>query len=154
MSSSTLPGASPDDNFIRQILENTRTIAVVGISDEVGRPSHRVSAYLKRKGYIIIPVNPTIPWVLGEKSYPDILHIPDRVDVVLLFRRSEMVMPHVKEAIQIGAKVVWMQEGIVNETAAELARSAGLSVVMDTCMLVKHRELANRGSLHPDQDSS
>lgn len=123
---------------IASILANTRTIAVVGISDRQERPAHSVPAYLQAVGYRIIPVNPNLDSVLGEKAYPDLHAVPDPVDLVLLFRRSEDVPPHVEEAIAIGAKAIWMQSGIVNSVAAAQARDAGLSVVMDACMRTEH----------------
>jgi predicted CoA-binding protein/anti-sigma regulatory factor (Ser/Thr protein kinase) len=131
----------PDDDTLRQILENTRTIAVVGITDKAELPSYAVPAYLQRQGYRIIPVNPHIQEVLGEKSYTDLPSIPEPIDTVLIFRRSEVVPPIVDEAIKIGAKVVWMQEGIVHEEAASVALDAGLQVVMNTCMRVQHKRL-------------
>lgn len=118
---------------IQQIL-NYKTIAVVGLSPKPERPSCRVADYLKSVGYKIIPVNPGQQQILGEKCYPSLTAIPEKVEVVDIFRRSEEVLPVVQEAIRIGAKVVWMQEGIVNEAAAELARANGLKVVMDRCM--------------------
>ncbi len=133
--------AQPDDDTLRQILENTRTIAVVGITDKAELPSYAVPAYLQRQGYRIIPVNPYLQEVLGEKSYTDLSSIPEPVDTVLLFRRSEVVPPIVDEAIKVGAKVVWMQEGIINEEAASVALDAGLQVVMNTCMRVQHKRL-------------
>jgi signal transduction histidine kinase/predicted CoA-binding protein len=129
-----------DEDFNR-ILESTKTIAVVGISDKTGQTNHSVPAYLQSQGYRIIPVNPNIDEVLGEKSYPDLLSIPDKVDVVEVFRRNEAVPEVVDQAIEIGAKVVWMQEGVINEMAAETAREAGLEVVMDTCMRATHKRL-------------
>ena len=122
-----------------KILENSHRIAVVGISARADRPAYSVPAYLQEKGYQIVPVNPNLKEVLGEKAYPDLLSIPEKVDVVQIFRRSEDVPQIVEQAIQVGAKVVWMQEGIVNEQAAERARQAGLEVVMDECMRSAHR---------------
>ncbi len=113
---------------------NYRTIAVVGISDDPERPSHFVASFLESKGYKIIPVNPKLTEWEGKKCYPDLRSIPEKVDVVDIFRRSEAVPPIVEEAIKIKAKVVWMQEGIVNEEAAAKARDAGIEVVMDRCM--------------------
>ena len=129
------------DKKLQEILENTRTIAVVGITGHKDLPSYSVPAYLQSQGYQIIPVNPNLEQILGEKAYPDLLTIPDPVDVVLIFRRSETVPPIVDQAIEIGAKVIWMQEGIVNESAANAAREAGLDVVMDTCMRATHKRL-------------
>ncbi len=123
---------------------NFKTIAVVGISDDPERPSHFVASFLESHGYKIIPVNPKLTEWEGKKCYPDLLSIPEKVDVVDIFRRSEAVPPIVDEAIKIKAKVVWMQEGIVNEEAAEKARAAGIEVVMDRCM--KKEYLRLRGS--------
>ena len=111
-----------------------RTIAVVGISDDPTRPSHYVSTFLEKHGYNIVPVNPKLIQWEGKKCYPDLLSIPVKVDVVDIFRRSEAVPPVVDEAIAIKAKVVWMQEGIINEEAAAKAKEAGIEVVMDKCM--------------------
>ena len=122
-----------DDQMLR-ILRNAKTIAVVGMSTQPERPSHSVPAYLQAHGYRIIPVNPSLDQALGEQAYPDLLSVPEPVDVVDIFRRSEDVQPIVEQAIRVGAKVIWMQEGIVNEEAADLARRAGLEVVMDACM--------------------
>ena len=126
---------------IKKILTESKTIAVVGLSPKEDRPSYRVATYLKSQGYRIIPVNPNAQEILGEKSYPDLRSIPGKIDVVDIFRKSEDVPPIVDEAIQAGAKAVWMQEDIVNEPAAQKARSAGLLVVMDRCMLKEHRKL-------------
>ena len=125
----------------KKILTESKTIAVVGLSPKEDRPSYRVADYLKSKGYRIIPVNPNAQEILGEKSYPDLASIPGDIDVVDIFRKSEDVPPVVDEAIKTGAKAVWMQEGIVNEPAARKARSAGLLVVMDRCMLKEHKKL-------------
>lgn len=141
------PIAKPTLEELRQILTATRTIAVVGLSDKPDRPSHAVAAYLQRQGYRIIPVNPNLATVLGEKSYPSVRDIPEPVDVVEIFRRAEDVPPIVEDAIVKGAKVVWMQLGIVNETAAIRARAAGVRVVMDNCMEVTHRALRLSGKL-------
>jgi len=136
---------------IREILQNYRTIAVVGLSQDPHKDSHRVAAYLKTHGYRIIPVNPSAQEVLGEKSYPTLLDIPEEIqktiEVVDVFRRSEDVPPIVEQAISLKKKlghpfVVWMQLGIANEEAAQAARRAGLVVVMDRCLMVEHRRLA------------
>jgi hypothetical protein len=124
---------------IHRLLDTTKTIAVVGLSSRPGRPGYYVPAYLQAQGYRIIPVNPFIESALGEKSYPDLLAVPEPVELVLLFRRSEAVPPFVDQAIEIGAKAVWMQLGIVNQAASKKARQAGLDVVMDACMLVEHK---------------
>lgn len=113
---------------------NYKTIAVVGVSDDPTRPSHFVASFMEDHGYTIIPVNPKLTEWEGKKCYTDLLSIPVKVDIVDIFRRSEAVPPIVDEAIAIKAKVVWMQEGIVNEEAAAKARKAGIEVVMDKCM--------------------
>lgn len=126
-----------------KILQSARTIAVVGLSGKRYRPSHGVAEYLKRSGYRIIPVNPAETEVLGEKCYPDLDSVPGEVDVVDIFRRSEFVPEVVEAAIRKGAKVIWMQEGVINEEAARRAREAGLTVVMDRCILKDHSRLAH-----------
>jgi len=125
-----------------EILSQYRTVAVVGASDNPERASHRVACYLMQNGYRVIPVNPQSPQVLGQTSYPDLSAIPEKVEIVDIFRRPEEVMPIVDQAIAIGAKVVWMQEGIINEAAAVKAREAGLEVIMDHCMLKEHSRLS------------
>ncbi len=129
------------------IFRDARTIAVVGLSPNPERPSHDVAAHIQAAGYRIIPVNPMASEVLGQKSYAALAEVPERVDVVDIFRRSEDVPPIVDEAIRIGARVVWMQEGVVHEAAAEKARAAGLTVVMDRCMLKEHSRLSAEGRL-------
>lgn len=123
---------------IPEILTSCRTLAVVGLSSRVWRPSFAVSEYMQSVGYRIIPVNPNETEVLGEKAWPALDAIPDPVDLVNIFRRPEHVPEIVESAIGIGARVVWMQEGIVNEGAARRAREAGLEVVMDRCLLKEH----------------
>jgi len=125
-----------------KILNEYRTVAIVGLSPDPSRPSHMVASYLARNGYNVIPVNPEAQEILGESSYPDLGSIPKRVEIVDIFRRSEEVMPIVDEAIKIGAKVVWMQEGVINEEAASRARDAGLLVVMNKCMFKEHQRLS------------
>lgn len=127
------------DQQIDKILKEARTIAVVGLSDKPERASYRVSSYMQRQGFRIIPVNPTIQSSLGETAYPDLASVPEKIDLVDIFRRSEEVPPIVDQAIQLGARAVWMQEGIVNEEAAAKAAAAGLDVVMDRCIMVEHR---------------
>jgi hypothetical protein len=122
-------------------LRAAKTIAVVGLSGRRFRPSHGVAEYLQRAGYRVIPVNPLETEVLGEKSYPNLSSVPLPVDIVDVFRRSEYVPEIVEEAIRIGAKMVWMQEGVVHEQAARRAQVAGLKVVMDRCILKEHRRL-------------
>jgi len=130
-----------DDNKIRQILEESKTVAVVGLSPKPERDSYEVAHYLQNAGYTIIPVNPMAEEILGEKVCPDLASIPQKVDIVDIFRRSEHVGPIVEEAIAIGAKTVWMQLGVINEEAAQKASDAGLNVVMDLCILREHRRL-------------
>ena len=129
------------DKEMKDILLSAKTIASVGLSSNQEKESYWIVSYLKEQGYRIIPVNPTATEILGEKVYPSLSAIPDKVDVVQVFRKSEDVPPVVDEAIKIGAKVVWMQEGIVNEEAAKKAREAGLQVIMDACMRATHRRL-------------
>ena len=127
---------------IKEILAQTKTIAVVGLSPKENRPSYLVAHYLMAAGYTIIPVNPGQSEILGQKCYASLLEIPQKVDVVDIFRRPEEVGPVVDQAVTIGAKVVWMQEGIVNQEAAAVARAAGLKVIMDRCLKVDHATLA------------
>ena len=124
----------PTDAELAKILASVRNIAVVGMSGDVTRPAHQVPAFLKQHGYRIIPVNPTLTDALGEKAYPELRAVPDPIDAVLVFVRSEAVPGVVEQAIDIGAHTIWMQEGIINIEAAERARAAGLTVVMDRCM--------------------
>ena len=133
-----------DDEKLRKIIETYKNVAVVGISDRSELPANSVPAYLKDHGYRIYPVNPYLEEVLGQKVYPNLSSIEDPVDIVLIFRRSEVVPPIVDEAIKIGAKVVWMQEGIINEQAASTALEAGLEVVMNTCMRATHKRLISK----------
>ena len=132
-----------------EILNSSRTIAVVGLSPEPNRPSYQVARYLKEQGYRIVPVNPGAKEILGEPCYPDLSSIPEVVDAVDIFRRSEEVPAVVEEAIRIGAKAVWMQEGVTDEAAAARAREAGLLVVMDKCMLKQHRRLKAKRKTSP-----
>jgi predicted CoA-binding protein len=129
-----------------EILNFSRVVAVVGLSSKPDRPSYKVASYLKEQGYRIIPVNPAEKEILGEPCYPDLASIPESVDVVDIFRPSEEVLPIVEEAIRIGAKAVWMQEGVINEEAANRAEEAGLRVVMDKCMGKEHRNLRSGGA--------
>ncbi len=126
---------------IPEILKNSRTIAVVGLSGSPMRVSNGVSAYMQRSGYRIIPVNPQETEVLGERSYGRLEDVPEKIDIVNVFRRPEFTPEIVESAIKVGAKVVWMQEGVVNEAAAARAREAGLEVVMDKCILKEHRKM-------------
>lgn len=127
-----------DEKVIEKILANYRTVAVVGISDKPERASNGVAFYLQSHGYRIIPVNPMLTSVLGEKAYPDLLSIPGDIEVVDIFRRSDQVAPIVDEAIAKGAKAIWMQEGVVDEVSARKASDHGLDVVMDRCMMKEH----------------
>ena len=129
------------DKELKDILLSSKTIASVGLSSNQEKDSFWIVSYLQEQGYRIIPVNPTATEILGEKVYPNLEAIPDKVDVVQVFRKSEDVPPVVDSAIKIGAKVVWMQAGIVNAEAAQKAREAGLQVVMDACMRMTHRRL-------------
>src|SRR3989338_7637869 len=126
---------------MKDLFNSIKTIAVVGLSDKPDRPSYVVADYLKRHGFKIIPVNPTIESTLGEKSYPSLDKIPEPIDVVDVFRQPQYVDEVMDAAIKIGAKVVWLQEGIVNQKAAQKGRAAGLTVVMDKCMRKKHKKL-------------
>ena len=129
------------DDVIDRILSAAKTVAVVGLSDKPDRPSHVVARYLREKGYRVIPVNPMIREVLGEKSYASLAEIPGGVDLVDVFRKSETVPAIAEEAIRIGAKYFWMQEGVVNEEARTRLAAAGIPVVMDRCV---KKELAKR----------
>ena len=124
---------------ITELLTRSKTVAVVGLSDSPLRPSHGVSAYMQTHGYRIIPVNPQITEALGERAYASLLDVPEKIDIVNIFRRSEFVEEVVDHAIRIKVPVIWMQEQVVNEAAAEKARKAGLFVVMDRCILKEHR---------------
>ena len=126
---------------IADILAAAHTIAVIGLSARRFRPSYGVAEYMQRAGYRIIPVNPTVTEVLGEKCYPSLDAVPEPVDIVDIFRRSEHVPENVEAAIRKGAKAIWMQEGVVHEEAARRAESAGLTVVMDRCILKDHRRM-------------
>ncbi len=130
-----------NDQMMKEILLSTTTIASVGLSSNPARESYGIVAYLKGQGYHIIPVNPTATEIFGEKAYPDLELVSEKIDVVQVFRKPEDVPPVVDSAIKVGAKVVWMQEGIVNEEAAQTAREAGLQVVMDACMRATHQRL-------------
>jgi len=130
---------------ITAMLSTCKTIAVVGLSSNPLRPSYEVTEYMRGAGYRIIPVNPNETEVLGEKSYARLEDVPEKIDVVNIFRRAEEVPPVVESAIRIGASVVWMQLGIENEEAATKAWAAGLAVVEDACILVEHRKRVTRG---------
>lgn len=126
---------------LRRILKNSKTIAVVGLSANWWRPSFFAAKYLQEHGYRIIPVNPTYTEVLGEKCYKSLAEIPDKIDIVDCFRKSEEIPALAQEAIAIGAKCLWMQLGVVNEEAAKAARAAGLDVIMDRCVKIEHGRL-------------
>lgn len=130
-----------NDSELKQILTTVKTVASVGVSSNPEKPSYGIFEYLSEAGYRMIPVNPTAPEILGKPTYPDLNSIPLKVDVVQVFRKPEDVPPVVDQAIQIGASVVWMQEGIVNHEAAAQAEKAGLKVVMDRCMMKTHQRL-------------
>ena len=133
---------------IREMLEQSRVIAVVGLSARADRPSHDVAKYLQEQGYRIVSVNPNLQErVLGEQPYPDLDSVPYKVDIVDIFRRSEEVPDVVEAALRIGAPAVWIQLGIINEDAAEKARAAGVQVVMDRCIKVEHNALLSSGAL-------
>jgi predicted CoA-binding protein len=133
------------DNVIDRILDNARTIAVVGLSADPGRPSFGVARYMQSHGYRIFPVNPNETEVLGERCYARLQDLPERVDLVNIFRRSQEAGRHVEEAIQIGAPAVWLQEGVIDAAAATRASALGLDVVMDKCILKEHARRAARG---------
>jgi uncharacterized protein len=137
---------NPDIATLRRILKNYNTIAVVGLSADWNRPSNFAAKYMQQHGYRIIPVNPRYPEVLGERSYARLEDIPEPVDIVDVFRRTEDVLPIAKSAIAIGAKCLWQQIGVVNEEADRLAREAGLDSVMDRCVKIEHARLF--GGLH------
>lgn len=129
----------------RDILTRYRTIAVVGLSADPGRPSQRVARYLQQQGYRIIPVNPREKEILGEKCYPDLCSVPEEIDVVDIFRAPKAVPRVVAQAIYVSAKAVWMQEGVVHEAAAARAGQAGMAVVMDRCMMKEHNRMMGKG---------
>ena len=126
---------------MKELFASIRTIAVVGLSNDSQRPSYGVSVYLQRAGFRIIPVNPSVSEILGEKSYASLRDIPEAVDVVDVFRKSETVGPIAEDAVAIGAQYLWLQEGVINVAAAEKAAQAGIRVVMDKCMLKEHRAI-------------
>jgi hypothetical protein len=129
------------DEQIKDTLQAAKTIAVVGLSDDPSRPSYGVANYLQNHGYRIVPVSPKGGQILGEQAYPDLPSVPFDVDIVDVFRRPEAVAPHVDEAIEKGAKMVWLQLGIRNDEAAQKANDAGLDVVQDRCLKIEHMRL-------------
>ena len=139
---------NPPDEEIRELLRRVRTIAVVGLSPRTNRPSHGVAAQMQRFGYRIIPVRPAVDAVLGEKAYASLREVPDRFDLVDVFRAPEYVDQVVEECIALGAPAIWLQEGVVNISAAERARQAGMTVVMDRCVYREYLRLFGP-VLHP-----
>ncbi|MHB8926599.1 MAG: CoA-binding protein [Bacillota bacterium] len=129
------------DEELRQAMTAAKTIAVIGLSPDSDKPSHFVPKYMQSKGYKIIPVNPTVDQVLGEKAYPTLSDVPVKVDIVDVFRRAEKTPPIVDEAAKVGAGLVWLQEGIFSDEAAARAEAHGLPIVMDKCLLKEHRRL-------------
>jgi len=137
-------GTKTKDDPIGDILESSKTIAVVGLSSDPERPSYGVAEYLQSVGYRVVPVNPNEREVLGEKSYARLEDVPEKIDIVDIFRRPSEVPPVVNSAIAVGAKVVWMQLGITSSAAAEKARAAGLIAVEDACVLMEHKKRSRR----------
>jgi uncharacterized protein len=135
-----MPLNASDD--IGRLLTGVKTIAVVGLSNDPMRPSYGVSSYMQQQGYRIIPVNPTVSEVLGERSYPDLSSVREKIDLVNVFRRPEFVPDIVAEAIRLKLPAIWLQEGVIHQQAAQKAREAGISVVMDRCILKEHRRRA------------
>lgn len=135
-----------DPGTIRTILSTTKTIAIVGLSPKPERPSYFVGTYMNYEGYRVIPVNPRASEIFGEKAYPDLLSIPDKVDMVNVFRQPDECVEIAKQAVQIGAKTLWLQLRVVNLEAAEIAAKAGLNVIMDKCVKIEHGRYS--GSLH------
>jgi predicted CoA-binding protein len=136
---------NPSREEIKRILEQSDTIAVVGLSDDPSKVSHMIAAAMQAKGYKIVPVNPKADNILGEKAYPSLKDIPVPVDIVNVFRRPEYTPDVAREAVAIGAKTLWLQLGVINEEAAEIAKSAGLNVIMDRCIKVEDSILLPRG---------
>jgi uncharacterized protein len=133
---------NPSDEHLRKLLQSARAIAVVGLSDKPNRPSHDVARYLQAQGYRIVPVNPLLPAVLGERCYAQLADIPFAIDIVNVFRRSQEVLPVAHQAIQIRAKCLWQQLGVDNLEADALVQAAGLTSVVDKCLKIEHRRLA------------
>lgn len=132
---------APDDPMLRSILGQARTVAVVGLSSKSWRDSNRVAAYLQRQGYRIVPVNPNETEVLGERAYPSLLDVPGTIDAVNVFRRAEFTPDVARQAVQVGASVLWLQLDIVSDEARRIAEEGGLDVVMGVCIMVEHRRL-------------
>jgi len=140
---------NPDDERIRILLESARTIAVVGLSPRPARASHQVARYLMAVGYRVIPVNPGFAEILGQRCFPDLPAVPEPIDIVDCFRRSEYIEPIAADAVAVGAKVLWLQLGVVNEAAANIAARAGLTVVVDRCIKIDHAALGVRPRAAP-----
>ena len=140
-------GAPASADPIFDLLTKYKTIAVVGLSSNPMRPSYGVTEYMQSSGYHIIPVNPNETDVLGEPSYANLEEVPQKIEIVDIFRRAEEIPPVVDAAIRVGAKVVWMQQGITNEPAAEKARAAGITVIMDACILIEHKRRRQKSAL-------
>jgi predicted CoA-binding protein len=136
---------NPEDRDIKDILKKSKNIAVVGLSDNKERDSYRIAEYLKEKGYRIIPVNPAVDRVLGEKSYRDLASVPDQIDIVNVFRRSEFLPAVVEEALKIKPGCIWSQLGVVDEKSAADAVSKGVPFIMDRCIKIEHRRLLEDG---------
>lgn len=130
-----------DDSQLRPLLESARTIAVVGLSPKTHRDSHRVSAYMQAAGYRIIPVTPKNVDILGQATYPDLLSVPDKIDIVNVFRQPQFVPPIAEQAVAIGAKLLWLQEGIISQPAQQIAQNAGLPLMEDSCLMIQHARL-------------
>ena len=142
-----LPEHNPPSEKIKAILEKYKTVAIVGLSPKPERDSHKVGKYLKDHGYRIVPVNPGQKEILGEKCYPNLKAVPFPIDIVDIFRRPEAIPPVVDDAIEVGAEVVWMQLGIVHNQAADVARRAGLEVVMNKCIKIEHMNMLTNASI-------
>ncbi|HEX8982112.1 MAG TPA: CoA-binding protein [Ktedonobacterales bacterium] len=139
MQDTGIPARYQDVETIRAILRESKTIAVVGLSPDPGRPSHDVARYMQAQGYRIVPVNPVISEALGEKSYPTLRDLPFPVDLVDVFRRSEFVPPIAEDAVKIGAKALWLQLNVISPEGEETAERGGLRVVVDRCLKVEHQ---------------
>ena len=135
---------NPDADALRELLQSIRTIAVVGLSPKPSRPSYCVAEAMQGFGYRIIPVRPAIDELLGEKAYPDLYALPEKPDLVDVFRASEHVGPIVDACIELGIKAIWLQDGVTNETAAEKAEAAGITVIMDRCIYRDYLQLVDR----------
>ncbi|MEW6771006.1 MAG: CoA-binding protein [Bacillota bacterium] len=139
-------GRNPSDAVLKELLEASKTVAVVGLSPKPDRDSHQVALYLKRQGYRVVPVYPREDFILGERVFRTLGEIPFRVDIVDVFRRSEETLPVVEEAVRLRPRAVWLQLGVVNEAAVLLCEAAGVTLIMDRCIMVEHRRLCGGGS--------